>query len=328
MPLSAPVLRAATPRTAPLRLGAVSLIAALALGACGATAPTAAPASPSAAASSAPSSAPSTSPSAAPTPAPSATPATAQQLLEVHTEGGFINPSASIGALPSVVVDTDGRIYTPAAAPDGPLGLIPAVTVHDVGASGLAEILAAAKQAGLVDGTAGGGVAADTGTTVFTFEQDGSQVISRIANGGPGGPGGPGVHPGASGGTASGSAAPGASAMDLLAKLVDPTTPWGGVTTPATTYTPTAYRIWVAPIASGGTGGAAAGWPLADPTTFGAPAAANLGVDGLRSGVVTGADATALAKALASVPAGSTLSFGGHAYQVWIRPLLPDELGS
>ncbi|MFN8630544.1 MAG: hypothetical protein U0838_09575 [Chloroflexota bacterium] len=315
------------------RLLAAGLAAALAVAACGSVAPSAAPsmpASPSAAASS--SSGPAASPSAvasseAPSPSASAE-AAAQRLLEVHTEGGFINPAASIGALPTVVVDADGRIYTPAGAPDGPLPLIPAVTVHDTGAAGAAAILEAATAAGLVDGTGGGGVVADTGSTVFTMSVDGDEIVSRVAGGGPMGPGGPGVHPGASGGTESGSPRPGAAALDLLSRLTDTTTPWGGATANAVPFVPTAYRLWVAPIAAGGTGGAAAAWPLtADPNAFGAPAAADLGVDGLRSGVVTGPDAAQLAKALASVEAGSTLSFGGHAYQVWVRPLLPDEMG-
>jgi hypothetical protein len=46
--------------------------------------------------------------SAAPSAARSTEPAPAL-LLEVASEGGFINPSANIGALPMVVVDSDGR---------------------------------------------------------------------------------------------------------------------------------------------------------------------------------------------------------------------------
>jgi hypothetical protein len=331
MPAFATAPRARFTPTA-ARLLALGVVGALLVAACGSAAPSSAP-SPSAAASgSAPASASPTASSPAASPpsaAPSASESTAaQRLLEVHSEGGFINPAASIGALPTVVVDADGRIYTPAGAPDGPLPLIPGVTLHDTGATGATAILEAAKAAGLVDGTGGGGVVADTGSTVFTLDVAGDEVISRVANGGPAGPGGPGVHPGASGGTEGGSPAPGAAALELLGKLTDTTTPWGGASANAVPFTPSAYRIWVAPIAAGGTGGVAAAWPLtADPTAFGTPAAADFGVDGLRSGVVSGPDATTLATALVSVEAGSTLSFGGHAYQVWIRPLLPDELG-
>jgi hypothetical protein len=175
-------------------------------------------------------------------------------------------------------------------------------------------------------------VAADTGSTVFTLEVNGTEVVTRVANGGPvGGPpvasgGGPGTHPGASGGP---SGAPGAAAIDFLTKLTDPTTPWGGATATGTTYTPTDYRVWVAPEAAGGTGAAATAWPLTtDPNVFGSPAASNFGVDGLRSGVVSSADAAGFARALVSVPAGSDLSFAGHAYRVWVEPLLPVAVGS
>lgn len=320
------------------RLGAIGLVAVLTLGACGSVAPSgpssSAPSSAPASASPAPSASvpPSGSPSGTPAASdmPSASAAQAQRLLEVHSEGGFINPAASLGALPTVVVDIDGRIYAPAVAQDAP-SMIPGVTVRDFGAAGASAILTAAKAVGLVDGTAGGGgVVADTGSTVFTLETGGNEVVTRIAGGGGpvGGPGGPGVHPGDSGSGPGGSMTPAAAALAFLAKLVDPAVNWGGAAATEAVYEPTAYRVWVAPIAAGGTGGTAAAWPLtADPNTFGAPAAASFGVDGLRSGVVSGRDAGAVAQALATVPAGSTLSFGGHAYQIWIRPLLPDELG-
>jgi len=308
-----------------LALGAVGVIA---IAACSPAPPTppASPAAPSPAPSAVPSTPsspvpPTAAPSAVPSPSPSQA---ASLLLEVRTGGGFINPSAGIGALPTVVVDTAGRIYLPVTAPDGPRPLVPLVQVRDTGAAGAAAILAAAQTAGLVDGTGGGGVAADTGSTVFTLEVNGSEVVTRVAGGGP--VGGPGIHPGASGGP---SAAPGAAAIDFLAKLTDPTTSWGGAAAAATTYTPTDYRVWVAPEAAGGTGGAAAAWPLTtDPNVFGSPAATNFGVDGLRSGVVTGTDAGGFAQALVSVPTGSDLSFAGHAYRVWVEPLLPVAVGS
>ncbi len=272
---------------------------------------------------------------AATTDAPSAgpsspAPAPAALLLEVRNEGGFINPAATIGALPTVVVDTDGRIFTPAPAADGGPLLIPAVNVRDTGPAGAAAILAAATAAGLADGSAGGGVAADTGVTVFTLEAGGSEVVTRVAAGGPvggpiGGPvGGPGVQPGASGDA---TRTPGIPALDLLARLTDPTVAWGGTVAAPATYDATAYRVWLAKAADGAAG-ATERWPLAgDPAAFGAPAAADLGVDGLRSGILSGADAATLAQALARAAAGTELTASGSAYQVWVEPLLPDEVG-
>jgi hypothetical protein len=322
MPL--PVARTA-PGVRPVgRLLALGVAGAIALAACsgsGSPSPSGSPSLTLAPASASPSAV--ASPSASPVASPSSGPAAAL-LLEVRSEGGFINPAATIGALPTVVVDTEGRIYQPGRASDGSNPLIAPVQVRDTGPAGAAAILAAARAAGLVDGTAsGGGVVADTGSTVFTLEVDGNEVVTRVAAGGPVGPGGPGVHPGASSGA---SQAPGSTALDFLARLTDPTTVWGGSAAPATQYQPTAYRLWVAPSAGGGTPSTVP-WPLAaDPSTFGATVAANFGVAGLRSGVVDGAAAIALASALAAAPAGAMLTSGGHTFQVWVRPLLPTEL--
>ena len=311
------------------RLVALSVVGVIALAACSpgtpSTTASTAPATsgPSVAPSIAPSTAPSTAPSVAPSDAPTPSPSQAATLfLEVKTGGGFINPAAGIGALPTVVVDTAGRIYVPGQAPGGSNPLIPVVAVRDTGAAGAAAILAAAKAAGLVDGTGGGGVMADTGATIFTLEVNGTEVVTKVAGGGPGGgPGGPGA-PGSTEG------APGAAAVEFLTKLTDPTTVWGGASAPATTYTPTEYRLWVAPDASLAGGATNAPWPLAaDPKSFGAPAAANLGVDGLRAGVVSGADAVMLATALAKVPSGSGLTAKGAVYRVWVEPILPVAVG-
>ena len=304
------------------RLVALGVVVVVALAACS-------PATPSATASTVPatsgpsvppssSTAPSVAPSIAPSVAPSPSPSQAATLLlEVKTGGGFINPAASIGALPTVVVDTDGRIYLPGLAPDGSNPLIPVVAVRDTGAAGATAILAAAKAAGLVDGTGGGGVMADAGVTIFTLEVNGTEVVTKVAAGGPGGPGGPGA-----------SGRPGAAAVEFLTRLTDPATAWGGASAPATTYAPTEYRVWVAPDASLASGATNAPWPLtADPKSFGTPAAANLGVDGLRSGVVSGADAITLATALAKVPSGSGLTAKGAVYRVWVEPLLPVAVG-
>ena len=319
MPLAAP--RPPTPETRGRGVHAVAAIAALILlAACSPAAPTPPPPStPGSSPAPAPGS-PSASPPAAQSPSPSST---ATLLLEVRSEGGFINPAASIGALPTVVVDTDGRIYTPGSAPDGSSPIIPVVGVRDTGPAGAAAILAAARAAGLADGSAaGGGVVADTGATVFTLEVDGQEVVTRVVANRP--VGGPGVHPGASG-DALGASGP---ALDLVAGLSDATTSWGGSAGVATVYQPTAYRVWTAREPQGMTPDKHAPWPLsADPSSFGAPAAADLGVVGLHSGMVSGADAAALARALASVEAGTALVAAGVACEVWVEPLLPDELG-
>ncbi len=259
--------------------------------------------------------------SAAPSAAPSTEPAPAL-LLEVTSEGGFINPSAGIAALPIVVVDADGRIYTPAGpSADGSSPLVEPVDVRDVGSAGAAAILDAIRAAGLDREGGGGGGVADTGSAVFTVVIDGNTIVSRFANGGaPGLPGGPGA-PGGDGA--------GAAAFDLLAQLTDPTATWGSASAPAVPYAPAGYRIYDAPGAPRAEpGGPSIPWPLAaGPADFGVPAVPDLGVPGLRSGIVTGDAAAALAPLLASASATTAFVASGQPYSLWVRPLFPDELG-
>jgi hypothetical protein len=179
------------------------------------------------------------------------------------------------------------------------------------------------KTAGLDKGGSGGGVVADAGSTVFTASIDGTDIVTRIAGGGMG-PGGPG-RPGASG-------APGAAAIDLLTRLQDPAETWGSASAaPVATYTPVAFRVFLAPFDTtlASLPYTPIPWPLTTgPDKFGSPAAADLGVTGLRSGVVLGADAATVARAVAGAQVGTSFNVGKAIWQTWIRPLLPDELGN
>jgi hypothetical protein len=63
-------------------------------------------------------------------------------------------------------------------------------------------------------------------------------------------------------------------------------------------------------------------WPVpGDPAAFGAPAE----MDGWRCGVVGGPEAEAWYAALEEADQLTRWIAGGHRYQVWARPLLPDE---
>jgi hypothetical protein len=240
-------------------------------------------------------------------------------LLKITSEGGFIGPSATLTALPTAVVYADGRIFTPGIAPAiYPSPLLPAFEVRDVGTVGAAAILEAIRAASL-DKTGAGdtGVAADTGTTVFAVVVDGVTITSRFAGlgGGPGRPGG--GNPGT------------AAALDLLTRLTDTTDTWGSATAPETSYVPTAYRIFVAPgapVADPSASQSPLAWPLATPLdAFGIAAVPDRGITGLRTGVVSGADAAALAPFLAKADLLTPITSAGQSYTLYVRPLLPDE---
>ena len=213
-----------------------------------------------------------------------------------------------MGQLPQVVVDTAGNIYTADAEPTDTL--IPAVSVRNVGPDGALQILAAMKAAGL-DKEGSTGVAGDAGVTVFTAEIDGREVVNRVAQEGPAGPGHPGTSP--------------QPAIDLLNRLSDPSETWGATNVVAAPFTPTAYKVYVAPAPAGST--PTVTWPLSPVLSeFGSSATPNFGVDGLRTGAVTGANASTLATNLGAVASGTFASSDGLPYQVWIRPLLPPEI--
>ena len=279
--------------------------------------------SPSASPVPTPTRAPSPTPSGTPTPAPSPTPpSVAQLLIEVTSEGGFINPTSHLGELPQVVVETDGKIYWPdlggATQP-----IVQPIAMRDVGAAGAEQILAAIQAAGLDQDGLNCGISPDTGASVFTVEIDGVEYVSRFAGSGPGGPGGPGSSPNASDDPC---ATVQAAALDLVARLVDPTETFGADSAPVTSLAPSAYRLWVAPVDSAA--GPAVDWPLSAPlATFGSPATPDFGVAGLHSGIVLGADAQSLASSLTQAEPGAVFKSGGKNYQFWIRALFPYEVG-
>jgi hypothetical protein len=302
-------------------LALTALVAAVA--ACSAT-PAGSPLSSSAAGSSGPdgSSGPGESPVTSPAPSPTGV---AALILRVTSEGGFIGPAAGLTAVPEVSVYADGRILSPGAT-DAiyPPPLLPAVAVRTVGSAGASAIIAAIRAAGLDHpSSAGPGIPGDFGTTIFAVNLGGAVVTTRIALGG-GGPGRPG------GGASQNPDA--AAASDLLARLDDPNESWGTAGTPAMTlYSPTAYRVFVAPGAPASDGTMspqpALDWPLVGPlATFGVPAVPDRDIAGLRQGAVLGADAAILGPVLAGASSQTPFISAGMLYTLYVRPLLPDEV--
>jgi len=257
-------------------------------------------------------------------PEASSSPALATLLLKVTSEGGFINPSATLAALPAVAVYTDGRIMTPGpvdAIFPGPL--LSPVLVRDVGLQGVSAILVAIKQAGLDRPATGGpGIPGDAGTNVFTVVVDGTTTVTRFAGGGPPGPGAPGGP--------SSTDSEQAAAIDLLNRLTDPSETWGGPSAPETPFTPSGYRVFVAPGApptDASTVQKPVAWPLQPGLDeFGTIATPDRGIGGLRQGVILGDDAKTLAPIFARATAITPFTSGGKSYTLFVRALLPDEI--
>lgn len=245
-----------------------------------------------------------------PSPAPSASPALL--LLRVTNEGGFISPIATLGRVPTVSVYTDGTIITPGDDPaaDPPL-LVSQAYVRNVGTVGEAAIVAALTDLGLdVASSPAPGIIGDTGDTIFTVIIDGVETVTRF-------------H-GLGGGNA--------AVLDLLNRLVDTTDTWGAASAPVTAYQPAAYRIFAvpgAPVSDTGSSIEPRVWPLSTPlASFGTPADPDRGVPGLRSGIVTGADAALLTPILTGATIETPFTSEGSTWTIRARPLLPDELAA
>jgi hypothetical protein len=191
-----------------------------------------------------------------------------------------------------------------------------------VGTAGAAAILSAIKQAGLDKPATGGpGIPGDSGTNVFTAVVDGVTTTTRLAGGGPPGPGGPGA-----------SGDPGrAAALELLNRLLDPAETWGASPAPETHFVPTGYRIYVAPGAPPADSSASrppVAWPLSvGLDAFGTAAVPDRGVAGLRQAVVFGPDAERLGPIFNAATTATAFTSGGKTYTLYVRPLLPEELG-
>jgi hypothetical protein len=264
------------------------------------------------------------SPSAsAAAPSPSLSAALPALVLKVTSEGGLINPAASLNALPIVEVFSDGRILTPGAVDaifPGPL--LSPVDVRNVGPDGATAILAAIQAAGLDKAIAAGpGIPGDSGSDTFSVTIDGQTIENRLAGGGP-----------ATGGHgAGGSVEPGrAAAFALLDRLLDPAETWGSSPVATSHLQPAGYRVFAIP---GGpqvdpaTPRPPVAWPLATPlATFGAPAIPDRGIAGLRQGVVFGADAATLGPVLNAATSETGFTSGGATWTLAVRVLLPDEI--
>jgi hypothetical protein len=297
---------------APQRIVLLLAAAALAVGACSASALPGSPGSPGS------SQAPGASGS------PTASAEGFVLVFRAALEGGFISPSAIRTRLPIVSVYADGRILsegmTPAIYP-GPL--VPSIVVRSVGPAGAAGILKAAAAAGLTgaDGTYGPGPALDAATTVITVVHDGGQTVSRFSSLEPRQ-----IQPGAG---AADDPVP-AATVQLLGRLMG-TDLFGGTVGPEGRYTPLGFQLFVTPgqpaQSDPGLARPPVSWPLATPlASFGK--ADTLGGDGARVGLVGGADALTVGPVLESATQITPFTSGGTQWTIVVKPLLPDEVAA
>ena len=244
-----------------------------------------------------------------------------QLILRMSYEGGFVPYEYTLGSIPFWSLFGDGTLIVPGPQIEiypGPA--LPNLTATPVSEDGIQAILAAARDAGLMDGDANYGdmCVADAATTVFTTDAGGrTSIVSAYALdvGQPAGTCGNGKDADAR-----------AKLAAFQAKLTDLRSwlPAGSLGTERP-YEPTQMRVFVLPYQ----GDAELpqnpiAWPLEPPLdAFGeavqnAPAAT-------RCGVVAGDDLTTLLAAATDANALTPWTSGGTEYHLIFRPLLPDE---
>ncbi len=241
-------------------------------------------------------------------------------VLRVSTGGGFVPIEYNYTMVPEFQLYGDGRIivtgpipaiYPGPALPNLQTTIVPEETVQ--------AMLGAAKEAGLFQNGVDYGQpgVADVGTTTITVNAEGTTYTSQIyALGFDGG-----------GNLTMQQQEARAAITDLRDKLNDPST----LTSAELTWEPydfTALTVYSRPVDPATTTGQTdvqpnyLPWPLADLATAG-EAVPNS--PGLRKVVVSGEDLATLKPLLAQATQITVWKSGGTEYNLWFRPLLPDE---
>ena len=240
-------------------------------------------------------------------------------VLRWETSGGFVNPVSLLGRVPSFSLYGDGTLITEGAQTEiypGPA--LPPLLAQTISESGVQAILAAAKDAGLLNGNADYPYAcvADVPDTVFTVNAGGrTSVVTATALG-------------TGGAACQGSDEQARDKLTAFLSKLGDLAKWlpAGSVGDDHPYAPSALRIFVQPYRPDPSlTEKPVAWPGAQPLSS---------VDGtvempqgVSCGVVDGADAQAVLKAAASANALTPWTSDGHRYSVVFRPLLPDESG-
>ena len=284
-------------------------------------------------------------------------------VLRVEDVGGFTTAGASLARVPAVSVYPGGRVVTlaPDPAADGPPPALPPLVQHDVGADGVARLVALALDAGVgTDADVGRPGLADATSTRFSVVVDGQERSSEVyalreaaPPSDPAWAGGLGGGNGFDDGLTDDQRAERARLLELRAALVDVEATLGPEAAgPATPYRPGALAVLAEPPRLDGdlggtgvlgTGGAPGGAPQDG-------VAGREGVDGrgdgavlpwpgpdLRGTAVTATGTTCVLADGAALDPALDAAAGADVTRAWswredrwslaFRPLLPDETG-
>ena len=243
-----------------------------------------------------------------------------EPVLRVEYQGGFVPYEFTLSSMPAWSLFGDGTLIVQGPQIEiYPQPALPSLVRTPITEDGVQAILAAAEDAGLMDGDANYGdrCIADAATTVFTTDANGStSVVSAYA-----------LDVGDPAGTCGGKEGLVARAAlaEFQAKLGDLKSwlPQGSVGE-ETPFDPTEMRVYVVPYQGDPElPQKATGWPLdTQLSAFGEPLA-----DGpeIRCGVVTGEEFEEVYAAAQTANQLTPWLSEGTTYRLVLRPLLPDE---
>lgn len=260
---------------------------------------------------------------------PEAMPDVEKPLLRIENTGGFVPVEYTLTSIPTFSLFTDGRVITTGPMIEiFPQPALPNLRVMTLTEKGIDRVLEAAKSAGLFEGSADYGLPniADAQSTVFSLNVEGaSTVVSAYALGFD---------------ESVGVDVPNAEARKKLIELRDFLF---NLQTELTTeeiveadepFLSDEIRIFAAPIDP-----ASPPWQdvIEEPSSIAWPLTVGLAEvgspfdgpyrEGTRCSTFTGADVDALYKVLAGANQLTPWESEGTLYQIWVRPLLPDESG-
>jgi len=241
-------------------------------------------------------------------------------VLRVSTGGGFVPIEYNYTMVPEFTLYGDGRIIvTGPMTEQFPGPALPNLQTTVVSEDAVQAILAAAKEAGLFQNGVdyGSPGVADVGTTTFTVNADGTTYTSQIYA--------LGFEDG--GNLTMEQQQARAAIDDLRGKVSDPST----LTSAQLTWEPydfTALAVYSRPVDTTLSTDQTdiqpnhLPWPLADLATSGEKVANS---QGLRKVVVSGDDLATLRPLLDKATQITLWKSGDTDYNLWFRPLLPDE---
>jgi hypothetical protein len=248
-----------------------------------------------------------------------------QPLLRIDLVGGFVAPIVNVTRLPLVAIYADGTVISTGPMIDiYPAPALPNLRELTLTPAGLDHMVALAKAAGLgEDKRYSGGIVTDMPDTVFTFVDHGTTIaVAAYALGFDEGEiADPAVR------------AARAKLLALQSKLTNlaNTLPPDELAAGDRPYEIERIRVYAQPIDPANPPAAdlpqqPMEWPLAiDLATFGETGNSAFAGDETRCGLVEGVDARTLVAALKQANQLTPWVSNGTEYQIWVRPLLPDE---